>query len=370
MIKVYKFDKDEMQGYVDDKLIQATRHPSLPLTIYNYTKLCQYSRAWDSYTIAARGLVLDDDFNVVARGYDKFFNYGELDGLGIEINMNHPHEIVEKLDGQYICLFHFGGEWVVMSRGSFTSPFAEKARELLPKDIWWSTTLNYIFELIWSEERIVVDYGGVDRLVLTGITHADNDSHIELHSNYKEFDDTAKVFDELNGKSIEELFAQDDKKSEGFVVNILNQNGTIKNRFKIKFDDYVRLHSVMTGLSARNIWEDMIANNCQLSESLLATIPDEMYDWVHQISSLLKFDAAVHYVYIIEYYNDIVKNISNENFDRDFAIRNKKNTPKEYQGLVFFLKRNDLTYNNIITNILKSLGRPGPNIMFGDKLMY
>lgn len=51
----------------------VARHPTLPLTVYNYTNSCQYTRAWTPVTTAARGLVVDDAGNVIARPWAKFF---------------------------------------------------------------------------------------------------------------------------------------------------------------------------------------------------------------------------------------------------------------------------------------------------------
>lgn len=63
---------DELRKRIDDGLITAT--PNGRLTIYNYSNHCVYERAWDEYTMAARGLVLDDTGRILARPWPKFFN--------------------------------------------------------------------------------------------------------------------------------------------------------------------------------------------------------------------------------------------------------------------------------------------------------
>lgn len=46
----------------------------------NFTRQAFWNKEWNDQTITARGLFLDRDSNVVARGYDKFFNVGEPHG--------------------------------------------------------------------------------------------------------------------------------------------------------------------------------------------------------------------------------------------------------------------------------------------------
>lgn len=64
------------------------------LILFNYTPICQFSKAWDEYTIMARGLIVDKEGNVVARPFDKFFNYEEVQ----EVDMPADIQLQEKMD--------------------------------------------------------------------------------------------------------------------------------------------------------------------------------------------------------------------------------------------------------------------------------
>jgi RNA ligase len=72
-----------LNKYYDDGLVQKQVHPTLPLTIWNYTPKTQYGELynnyifWDDVTLQCRGLVTDDKGNVVARPFKKFFNTEE-----------------------------------------------------------------------------------------------------------------------------------------------------------------------------------------------------------------------------------------------------------------------------------------------------
>src|SRR6185312_8924249 len=64
-----------------------------------------------------RGIVLDaaDNWNVVARPFDKFFNVGE--GHAAKIDWNTA-KVQEKLDGSLMIMYHYGDDWQVASSGT------------------------------------------------------------------------------------------------------------------------------------------------------------------------------------------------------------------------------------------------------------
>ena len=84
---------DVLNKYYNDGLLYKQVHPTLPLTIWNYTEKVQYESAWDEITLMCRGLVTDNEGNVVARPFKKFFN--------IEENKHTPtdkFEVYDKMD--------------------------------------------------------------------------------------------------------------------------------------------------------------------------------------------------------------------------------------------------------------------------------
>ena len=60
---------------------------------------------------------------------------------------------------------------------------------------------------------------------------------------------------------------------EGFVIRF-----TSGLRYKIKFQEYLRIHRIVTNVSTINIWEALKAGD-DLKE-LLDRVPDEFYKWV------------------------------------------------------------------------------------------
>lgn len=137
---------EKLNEYFEKGLVYKQVHPTLPLTIWNYTEKVQYEGLWDEITLQTRGLVTDDEGNVVARPFKKFFNIEEK-----KFTPTEEFEVYEKMDGSLLLVFWYQGQWVVATRGSFTSDQAIKAKELLKKyntDIMFRH-LTYCFEIIY-----------------------------------------------------------------------------------------------------------------------------------------------------------------------------------------------------------------------------
>ena len=138
-----KIDNEVINQYRLDGLLMMQSHPTLDLRIFNYTAKCQWEKSWDEVTLSARGLVVDGEGNIVARCLPKFFNMSELDEAKIP---NLPFDVLEKEDGSMIQLFWYKDQWVVSSRGSFTSDHAGWAWEILNEK--YQDSLKYLEFLV------------------------------------------------------------------------------------------------------------------------------------------------------------------------------------------------------------------------------
>ena len=122
-------DPEELDVAVRDGLVRLARHPRLPLTIANYTAKAQWERRWTPVTRRCRGLVFADDGSLVARPFEKFFNYGDVVLPRVAATM--PPLVTTKVDGSLGILVRWDGEWSVATRGSFTSEQSEVATRWL-----------------------------------------------------------------------------------------------------------------------------------------------------------------------------------------------------------------------------------------------
>lgn len=307
-------EKMEADGYV-----RRSRHPSAPLTVFNYSAAAQYGRQWNEVTRQCRGLVIDDDGFIVARAYPKFHNWQEHDAdaqtvRGLDplddlaaLDLDAPVEVTDKLDGSLGVLVPLpGGGFTVATRGSFTSEQAKRGTWMFEEavaDTGWKPdpALTYLFEIIYPENRVVVDYGDREALVLIGAVETATGRTVSP----RELDwpgEKVETFQCATLREALELPPRDNR--EGVVVRFIDTDELCK----IKQETYVRLHRVLTGVSARNLWEREATFACQhlITERLhwgsyvgldparaeeiiaepgnewLEDVPDEFHAWVRQ----------------------------------------------------------------------------------------
>jgi len=269
---------DSLNHYCEMGLLHKQAHPTLPLFIWNYTPRVQYERLWDSITLSCRGLVTDHQGNVIAKSFDKFFNLEELSSSEIP---REPFEVYEKLDGSLIIIFWHQGQIVVASRGSFDSDHALEAKSILG-----SYALNkldkskvYCGELIVPWNRIVVGYGNKRSVVL--LAKFDNSGNEYSIDRYEQYGfEVVKKFD-LSNLDLSKLKQQIRDDEEGYVVRFKSGK-----RLKIKGQEYIRLHKIVTGISSVVIWENMM-NNIPI-DAILDQLPDEFYNWAKDVQGSLQ----------------------------------------------------------------------------------
>lgn len=288
-----KFNIEILKQYREDGKLISQTHPYHPLIIWNYTQKVQYEQLWDDITINCRGLVTDLDGNVISKGFSKFWNLEE--GKHIPTK---DFEIFEKLDGQYIGAFFYNGELIVNSRGSFTSQYAIAAHVIL-KNKYDVTLLptgyTHCFELV-GYEQIVVNYPEED-LILTACFDEFGRNEVDIYSKYYlENFKVAKKYSGLDYTKIKELNWEN---CEGFVVRFSNGS-----RCKVKFEEYCRLHYLMTNLSTTGIWEALSQGNPVTS--ILQDVPDEVFEKVRcfEHSLIEMFNSEIQ---LINLYYDFYK---------------------------------------------------------------
>jgi RNA ligase len=277
---------DVLNGYYEKGLVYKQRHPTLPLTIWNYSEKVQYEGLFNEITLQTRGLVTEENGNIVARPFKKFFN--------MEENKHTPTEefdVYEKMDGSLGILFNYQGEWVMATRGSFTSEQAVKGLEILQNYDYQKLHkgYTYLFEIIYKENRIVVRYD-YDDLILLGMIETKTGYEVDL---YGEGNDVrlknlmsnlgfkvVKKYDGINDYSTLKEMIKDNE--EGFVVRFSNGD-----RIKIKGEEYLKLHKLMTNVSTTAIWE-MLNEGRDVLE-ILKDVPDEFYNKIKMYVRDLKY---------------------------------------------------------------------------------
>lgn len=272
--------KEILEEYHKKGLLIKQIHPTKDLAIWNYSRTTQYERLWDDITLQCRGLVTNSKGEIVSRCFKKFFNMEELETSQIP---NESFEVTEKMDGQLGLLFWYEDEWIFASRGSFTSVYAEKGKQLLEKYDYkkLSPYNTYIFEIIFKEGRIVCRYDFED-IILIGCINIPIGYELDIHDDA--FDNPAgfKVVKKYNGindfKVLKTMVAKD---AEGYVVKF--RSGL---RMKIKGEEYCRLHSIVTNISSRDVWRHL--KEGKSIDDLLQDVPDEFDNWVRSQATMFR----------------------------------------------------------------------------------
>jgi RNA ligase len=280
-----KINKENLEALIDNGMILANKHKKYPITILNYSKIAQYQKNWNPLTIICRGLIIDEDYNTVAIPFVKFFNIEEIKKEEIP---NESFEVYKKMDGSLGILFYYDGKWHMASRGSFTSEQAIKGQEIFEKKYsdaiaGLNPDFTYLFEIIFPENQIVVNYGNTEDIILLGAINKNTGEELSIDEINLPLNKVEKVnpstFDNLKNKNL--------KNEEGYVIRFLPSNF----RFKIKFQEYIDLHGIVTEFSSKKVWE-ILKNGSDL-ETILEIVPDEYYDKVRVIYDDLKnrFDS-------------------------------------------------------------------------------
>jgi RNA ligase len=266
-------NKQVFDDYVNSGRLKSQTHPKLPLTIYNYSEQTQFSREWDDITKQSRGLVLDDKGRVVIRCMKKFFNHNEPESEASRPT-NESYRIFEKMDGSLIEIVNDAEHGVVVaSRGSFASDQALMAASLFdPAKI--EVGYSYIFELIHPDNTIVVHYGLRQELVLLCIINTETGEEVTLKN---DFEKPAEY-------SVADMEALMQKPNfEGVVLCYASGF-----REKMKTDEYVRLHRIVTGYNEKTIWE-YLSTKTPLN---LVQVPEEFTTWLDAVTKKLEDDFA------------------------------------------------------------------------------
>jgi RNA ligase len=348
MEKLEKVDWNILNTYIDNNFIIANKHSEYDIWILNYSPKAQFKKFWDIYTMSCRGLIVDADGNILARPFQKFKNYEEHDPS--EIDMTQDFEIFEKVDGSLIILFYYKlhMQWIIASRGSFISEQALEAKKMIDSNTYdiLNKENTYIFEILYPENQIVVNYGRRRELVL--LTRIETLTGNELYyddlvSYYSNYFTIVKKYNIKNIKELDELKKLEENNREGFVVKFANGF-----RVKIKFDSYVKIHSIVTNVSNLSVWENLM-NNSDF-DVIVNNVPDEFKNWLEKTVNKLQSEfndierlSLIEFIRI--YYNN---NIVDR---KEFALEALKS---EYRSILFKIY-NKQSYDKIIWKMIKPI---------------
>jgi hypothetical protein len=259
--------------------IKARRHRQHPnLVSFKYYQLSSFD---EQIVRECRGIVLDedDDWRVVSRAFDKFFNHGE--GHAAKIDWSTA-SVQEKADGSLCVAYPYKGDWYVATTGTPDGAGPIGTNGELFHNYFWNTMLDmggsmpdidpsersrcYYFELTGPLNRIVVVHDKPS-LTLLGARDLSTQQEIDVQEASNDFGTWLPVIKNFPLQSFDDIAASFEKlsplKTEGYVV-VDKQF----NRVKVKHPGYVALHHARDGMTAKAFVE--IARSGETSEVITA----------------------------------------------------------------------------------------------------
>lgn len=244
------------------------------LVIFTYKTKATYDNRWNWFERVSRGLIMNARTGeVVARPFDKFWNYHEREGFDDKTVI----DVRDKMDGSLGILYRLNGEYRVATKGSFDSEQALWATQWLrdmnvPLD-GLSSDLTLLFEIIYPGNRIVVDYGRMESLVLLAV----RDRRTGAEKSPEDVDRLARVLG-LNRPQCSGLVPLGvlTKASENLSVSregwvVMFHDGS---RCKIKGSEYLAMHRAINHLTPKRIAEAALDGKVGEIKQLL---PEEMW---------------------------------------------------------------------------------------------
>ena len=215
---------------------------------------------------------MDSSDRIVANPFSKFFNLGE-EGMTVANLPPEIPEITEKVSGSLGILYDNMDSPAVSTRGSFESPMAVWGTKWLSGKGFemgdFKKEYTYLFEIIYKENKIICDYN-IEELVLLAVRHTAMGNEINHIEEAEQLGITpVKTFNLSLDEAIAKLDGMKGEKQEGFVVKY--NNGL---RVKLKCEDYIRIHRIISGFSRKHIIEAMENGNAMF----LNELPDELHN--------------------------------------------------------------------------------------------
>ena len=281
--------------YIDDGIVRARPHPTLPLVILNYTPAAVTVKVWDETLSRCRGLVYDTEtLQVVGLPMRKFWNFGDTGhGAGKESLPEGLPKIYEKIDGSLGIGFFYQDEFIIATRGSFESDQAKWANGQVEKNFTkpstnFSKNYTYLFEIVAPGDRKVVNYPFSGLVLLGAISLFSGREYPpeDVFEAEREWMGWVRLPRQLPYEELEILRAKDLDNEEGFVATWYD--GAKTYRVKLKFETYCKFHKLYFQTSTLVIWDLTRVGKSVIME--LQDADQALKDWAGKIASDIQRD--------------------------------------------------------------------------------
>ena len=279
-----------------------------------------------------RGIVFNDNGDIISRPLHKFFNLGEREEtLPHNVDFTKEHIVMIKADGSMIRPVMVNGEVLPMTRMGHTDVARQAFDEIdydFPDDKNFRSYLNDnltpIYEFVSPNNKIVLEYDR-PRLILLAVRDNFTGEYLPIHSQ-----EIATNLSFASGVHAQEHIKAVTDKIEGYVIRF--EDG---HMLKMKTEEYLRYHR---GFDILRFEKDVL-------QLILNGYDDDV---AINFSETTKKRLEEYKNTVFSNFGDMISNITlflrdNSNIaSREFAARVMENYPSIYHGLVFNIaRRND-----------------------------
>lgn len=324
---------EALKKEVSEGRVSASRDEALGLTIFKYTQDTHIQDLWNDVNRQARGIIFRDDGTIVARPFSKFFNLNERTETMVDnLPWHEDIEIFEKVDGSCGIGYVVNDVWRLATPGSMESDQAK----------WGSIVLSMydlaelpngctpVFEIVYPDNRIVVDYKGETFLSLLAIFehngeewHPSRVDQIATKCGFRR----PERYPFMNLKS--EILFKDNH--EGYVARF--SSGL---RVKIKSPAYLRIHRLLNHMSPKGVIELIRGSEYRTTvkdlPSYLARDFDDIRAYVQGLHNSIVHEAEDCLNFMLGKLGKF-PNVTR----KDYALFIQANVPNELTGFVFAL---------------------------------
>jgi RNA ligase len=279
-MKLYQYlDTEKLVDHVKSGIVEVRCHKTLPLKIYCYSKRATFESIWDDVTCKTRGIIVTNDGDVVARPFEKFFNFDtsfrpETLPAALAAEAFAPY-VQDKLDGSMGTYWEYDGHFGIATKGSFHSEQAEWATQWLQEHYsrtklprYWMHPYTPVFEIICQKiQHHVCHYEPKDDNTLRLIGMVNRQSGEELLGRVLEHQASIngleaahpirvalEKFDYGMIGLLECLLEAKRPGKEGFVLSWA-RSGAPPVKVKIKHEEFLRLQKIAHYTTPKVVFE-------------------------------------------------------------------------------------------------------------------
>ena len=206
-----------------------------------------------------------------------------------------------------------------------------------------------LVEIVYPDNRIVLDYHGFEGLISLGFVDVESG---EVHAPFETPDIRPTEF--FGEMTLAEALARPSRvNAEGFVL----QAGPYSSDFvKVKQEDYLVLHRLITGLSVKEVWRRLRAGDFH---KYVLDLPDEFHAWALEKAN----EIMSEHVRILTDARMDVARVSPTASRKEQALWIQENVAPTRRGLVFSL----LDGKDITDAIFKMIEPKGAQPLISDE---